>query len=118
MDPAGAFLNENNFYCRDQSSYSFQVSRLYSLHRGKFLLPSQKSVDVQLYEESLHSLKETLVYKCVVEHTAGAFEDWLNAAMHKNSVTAFNLVGGASSSATYRGPTLQVILERISYNFK
>eukprot|EP00217_Crustomastix_stigmatica_P013392 CAMPEP_0183792132 /NCGR_PEP_ID=MMETSP0803_2-20130417/2344_1 /TAXON_ID=195967 /ORGANISM="Crustomastix stigmata, Strain CCMP3273" /LENGTH=385 /DNA_ID=CAMNT_0026036475 /DNA_START=55 /DNA_END=1212 /DNA_ORIENTATION=- len=50
--------------------------------------------------------KETVVYKCVVEHSTGAFDDWLDAAVNKHGVKAFNLVGGAASSATYSGPTI------------
>lgn len=50
--------------------------------------------------------KDSVVYKCVVEHSEGAFEDWVTTAKNVHGVETFNLVGGATSTVQYSGPTM------------
>ena len=45
--------------------------------------------------------KESVVYKCVAESKSNGFQDWLDAAVDKYGVSAYNLVGGASSANQY-----------------
>jgi hypothetical protein len=51
--------------------------------------------------------KGVLVYKCFAEHTSEPFDQWAERAVSNSGVKAFNLVGGASSSVDYSGPSLE-----------
>ena len=48
--------------------------------------------------------KESVVYKCVAESDPGGFDTWLDKAVDVYGVTAYNLVGGASSSSSSGSP--------------
>lgn len=76
--------------------------------------PFRRTLDPAGYAGTLkrQSGKETIVYKCVVEHSTGAFDKWLDTAIG-HGVTAYNLVGGATSSATYTGPTMDEAAELV-----
>ena len=50
--------------------------------------------------------KGVVLYKCVAEHSVGNFEGWADAAVNTHGLKCFNLVGGATSSVTYTGPTM------------
>ena len=55
---------------------------------------------------------ESVVYKCVAEtKSEGEFQSWLDEATRETS--AYNLVGGASSSQEYAGPTIQRAAEML-----
>lgn len=51
--------------------------------------------------------KGVLVYKCFAEHTSEPFDQWAERAVNACGVHAYNLVGGASSSVEYSGPSLE-----------
>lgn len=50
--------------------------------------------------------KDSVVYKCVVEADAASFEEYVRQAKDTHGVDTFNLVGGATSTATYAGPSI------------
>lgn len=63
--------------------------------------PFRKTMDPSLYASLFPSIsgKECVVYKCVVEDTPEAYDQWLDRAIYEHGHRAFNLVGAASSSA-------------------
>lgn len=50
--------------------------------------------------------KQCVVYKAVMEDTEEHFNSWLDISTGEHGNVAFNLVGGASSSVDYAGPSL------------
>ena len=71
--------------------------------------PFRKTMDAALYASFFPSVsgKQCLVYKCVVEEREEKFQQWLDNATGPLGHRALNLVGGASSSVSYGGPTLE-----------
>eukprot|EP01033_Poteriospumella_lacustris_P002524 gene2524-1829_t len=63
--------------------------------------PFRKTMDPSLYASFFPAIsgKECVVYKCVVEDSSEAFDQWLDRAIYEHGHRAFNLVGAASSSA-------------------
>jgi len=58
--------------------------------------------------------KESIVYKCVAElPTHKSYDEWLEKACGQNKQESFNLVGGASSSVSYAGPTVVEAAEKL-----
>ena len=70
--------------------------------------PFRRTMDPALYASYFPNLsgKQCVVYKCVVEESEDAFCEWIEDAVASKKHTAFNLVGPASSSMTYKGPSL------------
>lgn len=58
--------------------------------------------------------KESVVYKCVAESDPGGFDTWLDKAVDVYGVTAYNLVGGASSANQYAGPTIPAVAAKLN----
>lgn len=50
--------------------------------------------------------KDSVVYKCVAEHVGEPFAEWTTRTKRVHGVDCLNLVGGATSSVTYSGPTI------------
>lgn len=53
-----------------------------------------------------YSGKDSVVYKCVAEHQGQPFDEWARETAKVRGVDCLNLVGGATSSVTYSGPTI------------
>jgi len=51
--------------------------------------------------------KDSIVYKCIAEHEGQPFENWVDeTSTGPTGVNLLNLVGGATSSREYSGPTM------------
>jgi len=53
-----------------------------------------------------YSGKDSVVYKCVAEHQGQPFDEWARETSKIRGVDCVNLVGGATSTVTYSGPTI------------
>ncbi len=53
-----------------------------------------------------YSGKQCVIYKSVVENSVEEFDQWLDTAVNTYGHKTFNLVGAASSSAQFTGPSL------------
>jgi len=60
--------------------------------------------------------KDSIVYKCVAEHNGESFADWSNKTSKVHGVELLNLVGGATSTVTYSGPTMADAAKVVSQN--
>ena len=71
--------------------------------------PFRKTMDAAQYASFFPAVsgKQCVVYKCVVEDSIEGFDAWLKSSIYQYGHSAFNLVGAASSSVKYQGPTLQ-----------
>lgn len=78
--------------------------------------PFKKTLDPSEFGSLLQrrSGKGTVVYKCVVEHGEGAFDEWLDDAISRHNHRCLNLVGGAASSVQYSGPTLDEAAQMVT----
>lgn len=70
--------------------------------------PFRKTMDPALFASYFPPVsgKQCVIYKCVVEDSMENFDEWLTTASEKYGHQAFNLVGAASSSVQYSGPSL------------
>lgn len=70
--------------------------------------PFRKTMDPAEYASYFPQVsgKQCVVYKSVVENSVEEFDEWLTTAVTTYGHTAFTLVGAASSSVKYSGPTL------------
>mmetsp|Transcript_29731 Transcript_29731/g.74798 ORF Transcript_29731/g.74798 Transcript_29731/m.74798 type:complete len:367 (+) Transcript_29731:259-1359(+) len=77
--------------------------------------PFMKTLDPAEYGALLQrrSGKGTVIYKCVVEADNQTFDHWLDNAISRHDHRCFNLVGGASSSVSYTGPTMPDAAEKV-----
>uniref|UniRef100_A0A7S0RVB9 Methylenetetrahydrofolate reductase (NAD(P)H) n=1 Tax=Pyramimonas obovata TaxID=1411642 RepID=A0A7S0RVB9_9CHLO len=75
--------------------------------------PFRRMSDPVEYADMLkqESGKDSVVYKCVAEHTGESFGDWSNKTSKVHGVELLNLVGGATSTVTYSGPTMEQAAE-------
>eukprot|EP01041_Mallomonas_annulata_P002006 gene2006-3900_t len=71
--------------------------------------PFRKTLNSSWYASLIpkFSGKQCVVYKCVVEESIESFDEWLDEACGKYRLSAFNLVGAASSNTQYKGPNMQ-----------
>jgi hypothetical protein len=78
--------------------------------------PFRKLDDPSHFAQILKDIsgKESVVYKCVAESDPGGFDTWLNNAIEKYGITAYNLVGGASSAKQYAGPTIPDVAAKLN----
>jgi hypothetical protein len=77
--------------------------------------PFMKMLDPAEYGALLQrrSGKGAVIYKCVVEADHATFDNWLDDAVSRHDHRCFNLVGGASSSVNYTGPTMPDAAEKV-----
>jgi hypothetical protein len=70
--------------------------------------PFRKTLDASHYASLFPEIagKQCVVYKAVMEENEEKFNSWLDSSTGVHGNSAFNLVGGASSSVTYAGPSL------------
>eukprot|EP00218_Dolichomastix_sp_CCMP3274_P009167 CAMPEP_0170142796 /NCGR_PEP_ID=MMETSP0033_2-20121228/8556_1 /TAXON_ID=195969 /ORGANISM="Dolichomastix tenuilepis, Strain CCMP3274" /LENGTH=334 /DNA_ID=CAMNT_0010379171 /DNA_START=81 /DNA_END=1085 /DNA_ORIENTATION=+ len=70
--------------------------------------PFRKMMDCSAYGQVLNKMsgKESILYKCVAEADPGGFAGWMDTATGPHEHQCFNLVGGATSSREYSGPTM------------
>jgi len=70
--------------------------------------PFRKTLDASVYASLFPEVagKQCVVYKAVMEESEDQFSAWLATSTGEHGNTAFNLVGGASSSVAYAGPSL------------
>ena len=78
--------------------------------------PFRKLCDPADYASVLKDVsgKDCLVYKCVAESDPGGFDQWLENAVEKQGICAYNLVGGASSANQYSGPTIPDVAAKLN----
>ena len=84
--------------------------------------PFRRMADPSWYAKLLseQSQKPCCVYKCVVEADLQTFDGWLDRAVGADGHTALNIVGGASSSRKYTGPSMEdasVRVKRVGARF-
>lgn len=77
--------------------------------------PFMKTLDAAEYGALLQrrSGKGAVIYKCVVEADHETFDGWLDDAVSRHDHRCFNLVGGASSSVNYTGPTMPDAAQKV-----
>jgi len=77
--------------------------------------PFKRTLDPATYaaEVARKSGKQIILYKCVVEHAMGSFDQWLEKCIETHGHTTLNLVGGAVSTRNYNGPTLPSACARV-----
>jgi len=75
--------------------------------------PFRRLMDSSKYASLLAktSNKQTLVYKCVAD---AQFKSWIDTAVSKQGHSAINLVGRASSSGEYVGPTISEAMKLVN----
>ena len=62
--------------------------------------PFRKTLDPSWYGSLFpkHSAKQTVIYKCIIEHSIEAFEEWVNNAIKVHNHNSFVLVGAPTST--------------------
>jgi hypothetical protein len=78
--------------------------------------PFRRTMDPALYASFFPALsgKQCVVYKCVVETSVDDFDEWLDTTCNKYHHQALNLVGAATSTREYGGPTLPEAANRVT----